>query len=832
MDSPRFPLRHALRSLLRAPGFSLTVIATLALALGPGVALLSLADQIFWRQLPLPAPEELVVFEPPHGPFSGQTNQWSDFSMVMSYPEYRDFAEWGESPFTGIAARAPVVLALEEGAHTEPIDAEIVSGNYFDVLKVSAAKGRLLAPSDDVRRGDHPVTVLSWGTWQRRFDGDPGIVGRTISLNGHPMTVVGVTERDFRSLELEFAPEVWVTMAMKPVATPLYDDLDKVRSRWLNTVARLSPGVTREAAEERTNAYYRTVSAGNVDEFNFSTSTDARKRYLDRHMELLSAARGRSDLRGDDAVALIAVLGLVGLLFALACANLANLFASRYTRLQRDFTVRLALGSTRGALAGRILAEAGILSTLAVVAGAALALVLPSRLPEILPPGFGGLAPEVDPTLLLFGALLALVATLGCGLLPALVATRGEISERLRTTATAALGGRGAARTRRLLVGLQVGLSTAILIGAGLLVRSLVRLADRDPGFDSESVVQLRVDPRLAGYEADAERTTVDRLQRELEALPGVVSVGRSELIPLSNSIARSSLTIPGVEFPDEDRPAPRIEVVTADYFTSLGIPLHSGRSFDERDREGGAPTALVNRAFVERYLKGESPLGRTIDIGPRHGLAVVGVVGDVLFANLREDFEPFVYLPYGQFHTGDATVFLVRGRGRASDLVETVQRKVSEVAPDVPLAELRPLADQARRSLALERATASIAAALGLMAALLAAIGLYGVLAFTVDARRRELAVRTALGALPSRLGAWVVAHASRPVVGGLVAGTALAFAGSRLLSSLLFNVPPRDPLTFVSVGLTVLAVSALATVLPALRALRLEPALVLRDE
>ena len=824
-------LRHSLRALRRAPGFSLSVIATLALALGPGVALLSLAEQIFWRPLPLPQPERLVVLDPPQRPFRGRTSQWSQFSMVMSYPEYRRLAAWEAGPFEGVAARAPVRLALDAGGATEEIQAELVSGNYFDVLGVRAAEGRLLAPSDDLREGDHPLAVLSWGSWQRRFGGDPEIAGRAVSVNGRAFTVVGVAQREFRSLELEFAPELWLPMAMKPVATPLWDHLDEPQSRWLNAVARLRPGLDAASAEKLVNDFYPQVSAEVVEAFKFDA--DARQRFLERRLALLPGGRGRSNLRGETGRALLAILALVALLFALACANLANLFAARATRLERDFTVRLALGSTRSELARRILAEAALLSLAAVTAGAFIAFALPRWLPDLLSPTLGDLAPAASPLLLAGAVALVVAATLGAGLLPALTATRGEVAERLRSSAAAALGGRGAARVRVLLVGVQVVLSTAILIGAGLLVRSLVRLADRDPGFRTAGVLTFSLDPRLTGLSLEAERQLVDRVESELARLPGVDSVARAEIPLLTNTVASTTLNIVGRPAAEGERHEARLDYVTPDYFRTLGIPLRAGRTFTAADRRDGARVAIVNERLVRENFAGLEPLGQRLAGGADRGeVEIVGVVGDVLSANLREQSESFVYFPYDQQHAGDASVFYLRTAGPPSALIDSVRRRLLELAPGVPVEDLEPLADQARESLALERATAGIAAALGGVAALLSAVGLYGVLAYTVDARRRELAVRAALGAAPTGLGRWVLAHAAPPVAAGLAAGAAVAFAGSRLLERLLFGVPPHDPATFATVVVGLLVVACAATLVPTLRALRVQPALVLRED
>jgi predicted permease len=817
---------QAARALARAPGFSAAVVATLALALGPGAALLSLLEQIYWKTLPVPRPAELVVFQPPRAPFSGRTSQWSRFSTPMSYPEYRRFAEWREGPFAGVAARAPATLALAFEGKTDEVVGELVSGSFFEVVGVRPALGRLLSPEDDRVVGGQPVVALSWGAWQRRFGGDPQVVGKAVTVNGHPMTVVGVAERDFVAFEIGFAPELWLSMSMKPVATPLWNDLDNPRSRWLNVVARLAPGISIEAATERANQLYR-KSSQEILETMTTTSPEFGEKFVARQLELLPGARGRSDLRGEVGSALASVLALVCLLFALACANLANLFAARATRHERELTVRLALGATRPALVGRLLVEAGLLAAVAVTLGTAVALALPRLAPDLLPTALATIPPRLSPALLGASALLLVAATLGCGLLPAVVATRGGIAERLRATASAALGGARGGRLRTALVAIQVALSAAILVGAGLLVRTLERLGDRDPGYDTANVLRFAVDPRLAGSTLAAEGALVDRLEAELAALPGVEAVARGEMPLLADWNTQNSIEISGV---DREELESNFDVVSTDYFRTLGIGLQKGRTFTAADVPGAEPVALVNRKFVADYLPQGDPLGRTISWGEAK-VTIVGVVDDVLTGNLREEQKRYVYLPFAQAHDGSATSFYLRS-ARPEALAGAVRRTVAALDPQLPLVDLHSLATQVARSLALERSTAAIAAVLGGVAALLAAIGLYGVLAYAVDARRRELALRAVLGAGPRRLGGWVVAHAAPPVAAGLAVGLAAAFAGGRLLAGLLYGVAARDPVTFGGVAAGLVAVAIAAAAVPTARALAIEPAHALREE
>lgn len=817
----------AARALLRAPGFSAAVIATLALSLGPGAALLSLLEQIYWKALPVPNPHQLVVFNPPQGPFSGRTSQWSEFSTPMSYPEYRRFAEWKEGPFTGVAARVPAGLALAFEGKTDEVIGELVTGNFFEVVGVRPAVGRLLAVEDDQNVGGHPVVALSYGTWQRRFGGDPAVVGKTISINGHAMTVIGVAQREFVAFEIGFAPELWMPMAMKPVATPLWNDLDNPRSRWLNVIARLAPGLSLESAAIKANELYRKSSQETLEAIP-NASPEFKEKFLKRELTLLPGGRGRSDLRGDVGNALKIVLALVVLLFALACANLANLFAARATRHERELTVRLALGATRGALVRRLLTEAALLATTAVAIGTAVAFAIPRLLPDLLPTALATIPPRLSPAILAAVIAFVVIATFGCGLLPSLLATRGGIAERLRSSSGSALGGARGGRVRRVLVAVQVALSASILVGSGLLLRTLATLADRDPGYDRANVLRFTIDPRLTGYELEREKALVDRLESELAALPGVEVVGRAEMPLLDGWVSQTSLEFPGDE---RDDLSARQDVVSVDYFRALGIDIRQGRAFTAADVATSEPVVIVNQQFVDEYLEGKDAVGRTIRRGNDLEYTIVGVAGNILSSNLRESPARFLWYPFAQAHDGSATTFYLR-TANPDTLAAAVRRTVSALDPQLPIVNLHTMATQVKRSLMLERSTAAIAGGLGFVAAILSAIGLYGVLGYAVDSRRRELALRAVLGAEPSSLGRWVIAHAAPPVAIGLAAGLGVALAAGQLLSGLLYGVVPRDPVTFGGVSLGLLLVALLAAAVPTMRALGVQPAIALRDE
>jgi predicted permease len=519
------------------------------------------------------------------------------------------------------------------------------------------------------------------------------------------------------------------------------------------------------------------------------------------------------------------------LLLALACANLANLFAARATRHERELTVRLALGSSRAALVRRLVIEALLLASVASGVGLALVAVSARMLPRLLADQPGAIVPAPSATLVACAAALAALAALGAGLLPAVAATRGEVAERLRATAGAAFGGRRGARVRRSLVAVQVALSTIILVLAGLLVRSLDELAGRHPGYEVESVLTFKLDPRLTGLSVEAEGALGDRIEKELGTLPGVVAIARGETPLLEGSVWMNSIEVEGYEPAENESPQARFDTISPAYLEALRLPLLRGRVFGSEDRAGALPVALVNQKFVRDYLPDGDPIGRRVR-SQEEWLEIVGVVGNALSARLREVEGSFVYRPYAQAHDGSASSFYLRTAGDPTALAATVRQRVAELAPGIPVVEMRTLADQAKRSLRLERLTASVASALGTLAAALAAIGLYGVLAYAVDSRRRELALRAALGAAPRALSAWVVAHAALPVGIGLAAGAAVALAAGGRVGKLLYGVAPRDPATLAGVVAGLLAIATVAAAVPARRALAVEPAAALREE
>ncbi|MEO8504299.1 MAG: ABC transporter permease [Acidobacteriota bacterium] len=825
--------RTAFRALRRSPGFALVAVLTLAIGIGASAALFSLLDQLFLRALPVAHPERLVVLQTPESPNSGRISMSSEFSIPLSYPMYVDLRDATKDVFDGVLARRPVQLALSARGATELVNGELVSGNYFQVLGVNMALGRALTPEDDRVQNGHPVVVLSYGTWQRRFGGDPSIVGQTVSVNNQPLTVLGVAVQSFQGVELGTVTEVFLPMMEKPLATPLWNDLDQRRSLWLNAMARLKDGVTRERAETVATAVYQRQLRGELEKGFERWTPKGKERFATKTITLLPGGAGRSDLRGNAARLLGLVLAMVGLLLVVACANLANLMAARATRRQREIAIRLAIGAGRGQIVRQFLAE----SVLIGAAGAALGCVLASLAPQLflalLPYGAESFHIVAEPRTIAFAALLGLAAGIGFGLLPALESARTDVQTRLRESSAGGGASRSGLRWRRGLVGAQVALSALVLVAAGLLARSLVHILDRDFGFQPHGVLVFDVDPSLNGLSPEAARLLLDRVQQSVERLPGVQAVARTGVRLLNGSVESTSVTIPGYEPPEGRDMGARIDTATPEFFGALGLTMLRGRGIQVGDSDTAARVAVITQAGEKYFFPDQDPLGKHIKMGAKGTeYEIVGVVHDALPTNLREDPPRFIWRPFAQVYDGGDATFYLRVAGDPEALLPAVRNAVRAVDPGLPLVDARALDEEARRSLFLERTAATVSVALGVLAALLAALGVYGVLAYLVSGRVREMGIRAALGATAAELRRLVVVSGVGPAAVGLVCGLLLALPAALLLRTALFGISSSDPLTYGAVAAVLLVAALAAAWIPALRAARVEPSIALRHE
>jgi predicted permease len=829
MDWLRHDLRDAARSFARNPTFTAVVVVTLALGIGANTAIFTLFDQVLLRRLPgVESPERLVTLDGP-GAFRGRTEN----DHTFSYPMFRDFRE--QSPvFSGVLARYATNLTLVAGDEAERVEAELVSGDYFEVLGAGAATvGRTLSPGDEQTPGGHPVVVLSHGYWTRRFGADPAVVGRSVRINGHPMTVVGVAPAGFASVSLGSSPDLFVPLMMKAQMTPTWDDLDDRRSRWLNVVARLAPGVSVEQADAAMNAIYQRINAMEIEEMA-DVSERFRRAFLDKRLELLPGTGTLSPLRSSAGAPLAVLMGMVGLVLLIACANVANLLLARAQSRRREAAVRLALGAGRLRVVRQRLVESLLYAASGAAVGLLLALWGGELLRRLLPEQAGPelLSTTPDLRVLLFTLAVTALTAVVFGIGPALSAARPALASLHDDNRSGA--GRGAARLRRTLVAAQVALSLVLLAGAGLFARSLFNLSAVDPGFRLGGLTTFSLDPALSGF-TDARATALlDDLRREIAALPGVEGVSLAAVPLLADSVWSATVRVDGYEAEEGEDLNPEVNSVSAGFFSTLDVPVVVGRPITEADTDASPRVAVVNQSFARYFFGDASPVGRTFHFGPFEDqpITIVGMVRDTRSSALRDEIRRIVYLSAAQEADLGAWTFYVRAGARAGDVGAAVREAVRRVAPDIPLYDLRTLEAQASRSLLLDRMLAVLSTLFAVLATVLAAVGLYGMTAYSVARRTREIGIRMALGAArPSIL--WGVLREVALLAGlGLAVGLPAYLALARLVESQLFGLSGTDPVVVAGAGLLLATVSLAAGYPSARRALAVDPMRALRAE
>jgi macrolide transport system ATP-binding/permease protein len=804
-------LRHAFRGLLRTPGFTLVAVLTLAIGIAATATVYSWTQALFLAPLPGVSDQETVRI------FTGRTRDGSQRSL--SVPNFRDLQKAArESGMpVQVAAHSLTPVHLMEGERPERIWASVVSGNFFDVLGVRAAAGRTFLPEEDGAANGHPVVVLSWDFWQSRFQGDPALIGKTLRLNGHPYTVVGVAPRDFRGADIGLAIDLWVPLAMQPRIVTGGDRLEERGWGWMNAVARIAPGVT----DGRAQASLEAVSAQLAKDFPGNNEGVTYLAY--RFWDAPGSDTSRRTLIVAGAMALLVLL--------LACANVANLLLVRALGRRRETAIRLSLGAGRGQLVRLLLAEGLALSLLA--GGLAVLITAWSRrLFELLSPPVDvpvGPPPPLDGRVLAFAAAVALLTGLAFSLAPALQLTSRRLAGVLRDEGTAVSGGRKG-RLRNGLVVVQVALSCVLLITAGLFARSLRQASALDPGFSARNVLLAAVDVFPNGYDEARGRIFYRELRRRLAALPGVESASFAMMLPLSGSSSSSSAEIEGYQPKRDEEVNVGFNFVGPGYFETLGIPVLRGRGLNAADDERAPKVAVINEAMARRYWPNGDALGRKLNV-VGDDFTVVGIVKNGSYRQLREEPQPMLYAPMLQKYVS-AMILHVRTTGDPAGLVNALRAEVRALDPSLPLADVRTMGEHLRLATFDQRLLASFLGGLGAIALLLSTIGLYSVIRYAVSQRTRELGVRMALGAQPGEVARLVLGQGMVLALLGAVLGLAVAFGTGRLLANQLYGVSATDPAVFAGVLALLAAVSALASWLPARMAAGVDPMIALRSE
>jgi predicted permease len=828
-------LRYAARMLLRSPGFTLVAVLSLAIGIGANTAIFSVVDVILLKSLPVSDPEELRVLlwtGEPRIPFhssSGYTTTLHGIKVhgQFPYPIYKMLTA-SLPQFSDVIGFTYSTVTVIAGGESHYGNAHFVTGNFFEALGLRPVLGRLLSPEDE-RSGTAPVAVISYAYWERRFGLDPGVVGRSITIDGHPVIIAGITPRSFLGADPEGSDDLFLPL----VHIGMFGDgsykLERDDQWWVQIIGRLRPGVSDRQALAALDVVMARAGAA---------YPEPAKKQGPFHVVLEAGAGGVPQLREQTRTPLLILSSVVGLVLLIACANIANLLLARGVGRRRELAVRLAIGAGRGRLVRQLLTESLLLAGIGAAIGLSFASPLGSLIRSMTAvsdrPTIGS---QIDARVLLFTTGVTLLTAIVFGLMPAFRATRIDLTPALKDGST--FGAAGHLRANRILVVGQVALSTLLLAGAGLFIRTLVNITRIDPGFEVHRLLIFTVDGSRSGYDGRKLTDLYERMRAKLEGIPGVQAVTLSTVALLSNGMSSSSITVPGYT-PSRGQSAETYVIAAGGHFLkTMGIPVLFGRDIDGRDILKARPVALVNQTFARKFLAGRSPMGAVFYFGnernpkPEDVIEIVGVAKDAKYDNLKNEIPPTAYIPYLQHPDWvKRMIFEVRTTVIPSNIASAVERSVAQIDRNVPVAGMRTQEEQIRITLSGERMFAGVVGSFGGIAALLAAIGLYGVMAYAVTRRTSEIGIRLALGAGRGDVQWMVLRESLWMVAAGLAIGIPAALALTKLVRGTLYGIKPNDPVSFVAAGALMVVVAALAAWIPARRAARVDPMRALRCE
>jgi predicted permease len=825
-------VRYGLRMLAKNPGFTAVAILTLALGIGANTAIFSLMDQIMLRRLPVKSPDELVILR---SPGRGEGHVWSDGdgAQSFSYPAYKGLRDC--TAVSGMLARFAFDASIASHGETERGLGELVSGNYFDVLGVHPAFGRLFTADDDRVQSSHPYVILSHAYWMQHFGGDPGILNQTLLVNNTPLTVIGVAQKGFDGIQVGQTPDIFVPMMMKPQMTPNRNGLDDWNDAWLALLARRKHGLSWAQTEAALTAAYHPLLEQQLATIK---GWDQKKRalFLDKKILLLPGASGRRTVQTDSGPALLTLFALVALVLLIACTNVANLLLAQGASRQREFAIRTAMGASRGRMIRQLVIE----SLLCAVAGGAMGLVVGLWLmniltPEVVASGVSGLSTKLDGTVLAFASGTTLLAGLLFGLIPAWRVTRGSVTQTLKDQGSTGSVAMSHVRFRKFLVAGQVAFTLLLLAGACLFTKTLWNLRSQSLGLNTTNVITFSISPALNGYDTARSITLIDQMRERFAALPGVKAVGSSEISSLTGTDMGANITVEGGPQLPEDQEHVLYDPVSPAYFSAIGVPLVAGREFNSGDTSARSKVAIVNESLAKRFFPKRDPVGSRFAFGSgnvKPDIQIVGVVKDNKQDHVRSEMAPYIFLPYAQRDKLSGMTFYVRTQQDPLFIADELRDSVRGLDPNLPVYDLKTFQRVVDEDLLAERLVAGLSASFGVLAALLAAMGIYGVLAYLVIQRTREIGIRIALGAATGQVRSLIFKEMGYMVVAGALVGLPVAYALARLSESLLYGVRANN-LGIYLVALSVIAViAAAACYLPVRRATRVDPMVALRYE
>ena len=829
-------IRLALRALFKSPFVTLVAILSLSLGIGANSAIFSLFDQMLLRPLPVPHPEELVNFKSP-GPKPGSNScgQAGSCDEIFSYPMFRDL-EAAQTSFTGIAAHRNFGGSIGYQGTSLGGDGLAVSGSYFPVLGLTPALGRLFTPEDDKTVGNHFVVVLSHRYWQTRFEGNPAILNETLVVNGQAMTVVGVAPRGFNGTTLGDIPDIFVPLTMRGLMQPGFNGFQNRRQYWAYLFARLKPGVPIEQATVAINGPYKAIINDVEVPLQKGMSDQTMVRFKAKEITTEPGQRGQSSFDNEARTPLIILLAVTGTVLLIACANIANLLLVRGAGRAAEMAVRLSIGASRRQLITQLLTESILLAMFGAIGGMVVAKWTIDFIASILPANDTSLVQfSLSPTMMIFAGATALLTGIAFGLFPALHSTRPDLAGTLKNQAGQPGGAKAARRFRTTLATVQIAMSMALLVPAGLFAKSLFNISRVDLGLKTDHMVLFSIAPELNAYTTERTRQLFERMEDEIAAMPGVTSVVATIVPVLAGDNWGNSLGVEGFEAGPDTNTNASFNGVGPGYFKTMGIPLMMGREFTRADAFGTPKVAIVNQAFVKKFNMG-NPLGKRFGLGGGTGtkmdIEIVGVAQDAKYSDVKDAPPPQYFLPYKQEERLGYANFYIRTATPPEQMLSTIPALMRTLDASLPLSDVKTMETQVRENVSQDRIISTLSLAFAVLATVLAAIGLYGVLAYTVTQRTREFGLRMALGADGGRVRAMVMMQVVKMAIIGGVIGMALAIGIGRMAKSLLFEMEGYDPIVLAAATFALAVVTLGAGFIPALRASKVDPMNALRYE